>query len=136
MPENMKKPILIGIVLLCLASAGAITLLTRSERSGIPKSFATEMTWVKCRNPQCAAEYQITKKQYFLYVEKNQDWAAAGAPALICQECAEPAVYRAVKCGNCGLVFEMGTVPLDFQDRCPKCGFSKIEHDRKHRPSP
>jgi len=131
MPENIKKPILIAVVLVCLASAGAVALITRSRRSGIPKSFAKEMTWVKCRNPECGAEYQITKKEYFVYVEKNQDWQAAGAPALICNECGEPSIYRAVKCESCGLVFEMGSVPYDFQDRCPECKFSKLEQAGK-----
>jgi rubredoxin len=131
MPDNMKKPILILVVLVCLASAGAVTLVTRSKKDGIPKSFAKEMTWVKCRNPACNTEYQITKKEYFVYVERNQDWQAAGAPALICEKCGEPSIYRAVKCKSCGLVFEMGSVPLDFQDRCPKCKFSMLEHDKK-----
>ncbi|MHC4155264.1 MAG: hypothetical protein ACYST6_10135 [Planctomycetota bacterium] len=131
MPDNIKKPVLIAVVLGCLASAAAVTLVTRSKTGGIPKSFAKEMTWVKCRNPNCGAQYQITKKEYFVYVEKNQDWQAAGAPALICDNCGEPGIYRAVKCDNCSLVFEMGSVPLDFQDRCPKCKFSKLEHDKK-----
>lgn len=131
MAENMKKPILIAIVVLCIVAGGAVTLVSRSGRSGIPKSFATEMTWVKCRNPQCGTEYQITKKEYFLYVEKNQDWRSAGAPALTCQKCGEPGIYRAVKCESCGLVFEMGSVPLDYQDRCPECKFSKLEQNKK-----
>jgi hypothetical protein len=26
-------------------------------------------------------------------------------------------------------VFELGTVPHGFEDRCPKCGYSKLEED-------
>ncbi|HUT31635.1 MAG TPA: hypothetical protein VMX13_17735 [Sedimentisphaerales bacterium] len=131
MARNIRRPILIGVVLLCLASAGAVTLMTRSRRDGIPRSFAREMTWVKCRNPRCNAEYEISKKDYFVYVEKNQDWRSAGAPALVCEICGEPSIYRAVKCEGCGFVFEMGSVPLDYQDRCPRCKFSRLEHDKK-----
>jgi len=136
MEESAKKRILLGIIVVCFVTAGAITLLTRPRKGGIPESFATVMTWVKCRNPACEAEYQITKKQYFEYVEKHDDPSMGEAPPLICKKCGEHSVHRAVKCENCGLVFEMGTIRGDYQDRCPKCRHSKLETNRQKATAP
>ena len=101
--------------------------------SRIPESFAREKTWVKCRNQACEAEYEITKKEYFEYVEKHADLALLEVPPLVCKKCDQESVYRAVKCAKCGLVFETGTVPSDFEDRCPKCKYSKIEEGRRKK---
>jgi predicted RNA-binding Zn-ribbon protein involved in translation (DUF1610 family) len=119
----------------CLAAAGAITFKVRSKGGGIPKHFAKEKTWVKCRNPECGAEYQITKKEFFKYQEAHTDSTMMAAPLMPCRECGEESMARAVKCEKCGTVFEMYWKPFDFEDRCPKpeCGYSKIEEVRKAR---
>jgi len=131
MEKRVKKNALIGVIIGSLVLAAGITYMTRSPKGGIPKHFAQEMTWVKCRNPKCGAEYQISKKEYFEYVEEHHDPRIPHAPSLICQQCGQQSVYRAVKCERCGLVFEMGSVPGDYQDRCPKCSYSKLENEKK-----
>jgi len=99
--------------------------------------FSDETLWVKCRDPDCGAEYQMSKKECFKYIEEHADPMALTAPAMICEKCGEQSVYRAEKCGNpdCGLIFFRGSVPNDFPDRCPKCGYSVTEEQRKARRS-
>ncbi|HUW19459.1 MAG TPA: hypothetical protein VMW16_09165 [Sedimentisphaerales bacterium] len=106
-------------------------MVQQMQNTGIPEHFAHEMTWVKCRNPKCRAEYEITKKEYYEYLEKNTTATMMTVPALICTRCGELSVYRAIKCEKCGLVFEASWKRGDFEDRCPKCGYSKIEDERK-----
>lgn len=132
MNESQKKQILVGVIVGCLVLAGLITLISRPRRGGIPRRFAKELIWVKCRDPNCAAEYQITKKDYYVYIEKNAEPWAMEAPGLICKKCGSKSGYEAVKCEKCRLVFEVySSVPRSFRDRCPKCGYSKIEQDRE-----
>ena len=130
MTEPVKKKVIVGAIVGCLVLAAGITYVTNSPAGGIPKSFAKEVTWVKCRNPECEAEYQVTKKEYFQYQEEHYDPRVPGAPPMVCQQCGEESVYRAVKCEKCGLVFEMGTIRGDYNDRCPKCRYSKLEAEK------
>ena len=131
MDESKKKPIMIAVIVVCLGAAAVIAYKSTRRNEGIPAHFAKEMTWVKCRNPKCEAEYEITKKEYYEYLEKNTTATMMTVPALICTRCGELSVYRAIKCEKCGLVFEASWKRGDFEDRCPKCGYSKIEDERK-----
>ncbi|HUW19252.1 MAG TPA: hypothetical protein VMW16_08125 [Sedimentisphaerales bacterium] len=133
MDESKKKPIMIAVIVVCLGAAAVIAYKSTRRNEGIPAHFAKEMTWVKCRNPKCEAEYEITKKEYYEYLEKNTTPTMMSAPALICTKCGEPSVYRAVKCEkeDCGIVFEANWKRGDYEDRCPKCGHSQIERERK-----
>jgi len=133
MEESKKKRIMVGIIVVCLGLAGIITFRTLSGGPGIPGHFAKEMTWVKCRNPDCGAGYEITKMEYFKYVQKHDDPRLSEAPPLVCTKCGQKGIYIAIKCEKCGLVFERGTIPGDFEDRCPnpECSYSKEEVLRK-----
>ena len=107
-----------------------ITLATRSKEGDVPERFAKEQVWVKCRKPDCGAEYQINKKYYFEYVTEHR--TGLSVPPLPCEKCEEMSIYRVVKCEKCGLIFEMGAAgPGDLADRCPECSYSKIEEGRK-----
>ena len=137
MEESKKKPIMIGVIIVCIAVAGIITYSRHSGSGGgvdgIPEG---EMIWVKCNNPNCKVEYQMGLKAYFKYMEEHANPMAPTAPPLICKECGEPSAYRAEKCENpdCGIVFIQGSSgPGDFADRCPKCGQSATEESRKRR---
>jgi len=131
MEESLKRRILLGVTAGCLVLTVLITSMSRSRRGGIPGRFAKELIWVKCRDPNCAAQYQITKKKYYVHIEKNTELWAMKPPGLICKKCGKKSVYEAVKCEKCRLVFEVYTVARDFRDRCPNCGNSKIEKDRE-----
>jgi hypothetical protein len=130
MDQAAKKPIMIGIIVGCLIIAGAITFMARSGNK-VPGSFAGKQIWVKCRD--CGATYQISKKAYFDYQQEHDDPTSPAVPVMVCRECGKKSVYRAVKCEKCGKIFEFGTVPNDYQDRCPECGYSKKETERTVR---
>jgi hypothetical protein len=107
-----------------------------SPRStGIESIPETDMIWVKCKNSDCKAAYQMSKRAYFKYIQENIEPMAMVAPPLVCEKCAKKSIYRAEKCVNqdCGIVFLRGSVPNDFADRCPACGNSSIEEQRKRR---
>lgn len=131
MDEKTKKLIMAGVIVVCLVAAGVITCKAHRPKGPNLKPFKDKTTWVKCRNPACGAAYQMNLKEYYEYVQKHADYRSLLPPPLICQECGEPSVYMAVKCPKCGDIFERGIVPADFADRCPNCGYSQIEWDRK-----
>ena len=132
MDESRKKPIMIAVILICLVAAGAVTYMTRSKGPGdvdtIPEG---EKVWIKCNNPACKAEYQMSKKEYFKYLEEHIDPRSLTTPGIVCKKCGKKSAYRAEKCPKCGTIFFRGQKPGDFADRCPKCGFSATEEKRK-----
>ena len=136
MEESKKKPIMIGIIVVCLALAGLITYMRYSKSSGgIADIPSEEMVWVKCSNKACNAEYQMGKRDYYKFVQEHINPLSSTAPPLVCQKCGQESIYLAEKCGNpqCGIVFFVGSVPGDFPDRCPKCKQSATEESRKKR---
>ncbi len=131
MEEGKKKMIMIGVIVVCIVAAIIITIVTRSSDQGTIDSIkrGEAMFWIKCRNPQCENTWQMDKKDYFEYVEKNR--IGMTVPGVVCPKCGEESGYRAEKCEKCGFIFERGSVPNDKPDRCPKCGFSAMEDLRK-----
>ncbi|UCC99903.1 MAG: hypothetical protein JSW66_08475 [Phycisphaerales bacterium] len=137
MEDSKKKPIMIAVIIVCLGVAGAVTFLrSGGSEGGIDSLSDDKMTWVNCNNPQCKAEYEMSEKQYFKGIEERMNPAAMlSTPALVCEKCDEPSVYKAFKCGNpsCSAVFFANSVPNDFADRCPECKRSETEEIRKAR---
>jgi len=136
MEEEKKKPIMIGVIVGCLAVAGAITYFTHSGGGGgIPDTFADEYVWMVCRNPACGHSWEMNKKEYYEMVEqfRIENPGVMENPAATCPKCGEPSGYAGFKCEKCGLVFEKAAVPNTFEDKCPKCGYSAIEEGRKKR---
>ena len=136
MDESKKKPVMIAVIVICLVAAGAIFWGTRSGGGGsisdIPDS---EKTWVICLNKSCNAQYEMSLKEYYKFLRDNANPMAPSAPAMTCETCGEPSVYKAEKCQNpaCGIVFRSGSVPNDHADRCPKCKQSATEELREAR---
>jgi hypothetical protein len=132
MEDSKKKPIMIGVIIVCLVLAGVITFATRSGSSGGVEDLKRGvMYWVKCTAEDCEHEWEMDRKDYFQYLKEHQDPMSMSAPGVECDECGEESGFRAEKCEQCELIFIRGTVPHDFADRCPDCSHSKTERLRK-----
>ena len=128
--EDKTKLVKIVVIAACLILAIAITLATREGGGGVVTS---DKIWVKCDNPDCYAEYQMTYEEYgdAIYGDDSADPKMMTVNVLVCQECEEESVYNATKCSNkeCGIVFISIPNPgaQDYPDRCPECGDSEME---------
>jgi ssDNA-binding Zn-finger/Zn-ribbon topoisomerase 1 len=128
MEEGKKKMVMVGIIAGCIVAAVVITVVTRSGGEGGLDSLrkGQEMYWIKCRDPKCENTWQMDKKDYFEYVEKNR--AGFTVPGIPCPKCGGKTGYLAIKCPKCGYIFEKSP---EGGDRCPKCGYSALEEVRK-----
>jgi hypothetical protein len=124
MDAEKKKPILIGIIVACLILAGGVYFMTAGGGSD-PSLKRGSLIWVKCANPNCNAEYQMEKMDYYMPGGKSS------SERPTCKQCNEPSLYDAIKCEKCGIVFVPGSVKNDVRDRCPECGYSKGEGTTK-----
>jgi DNA-directed RNA polymerase subunit RPC12/RpoP len=86
-----------------------------------------------CRlDPACGATFEMGKRDYFKTVEDATKPGVMITPAITCTKCRRQAAMRAVKCENCGTVFLWDSVPRDYSDRCPKCGYSEMEKQQQN----
>jgi predicted Zn-ribbon and HTH transcriptional regulator len=130
-----KNTIYTLIIVVCFIGAGVLAY-TFIFSSGGSQISDDEMTWVKCNNPACGAEYEMGKRKYYEDVEEKAQAnpMAMTSPPLTCEKCGKNSIYRAIKCENCGNVFIEGISGAnDLSDRCPKCKHSAIEDSRKAR---
>ena len=138
MEDSKKKPIMIGVIVVCLVVAGLFTYARRGGGGGIDSIPESNMTWVKCSNPSCKAEYEMGERAYHTAMKErsNPQPRSMSPSALTCEKCSKDSLFRAEKCANtsCGIVFIQGIAGQnDFSDRCPKCGQSETEEIRKRR---
>lgn len=137
MDESMKKPIMLGVIVVCLIAAGIITLkFSTGGSSGTYEGVDEKETMlVLCRNPQCEANYSMSAIGYYKALDelRAENPSQLGTPPLACRECGEESVFEAVKCDKCSLIFEKGSVPDKLGDTCPKCGYSRREATRGKR---
>ncbi|MFA5251104.1 MAG: hypothetical protein WC454_00765 [Phycisphaerae bacterium] len=125
MEESKKKIIMIGIIVACIVAAIVITVATQSSGDGVDSLRRGQaMVWIKCRSPKCENTWQMDKKDYFEYLEKNR--SGMTVPGIACPKCNEVSGYRAEKCAKCDTIFERVT-GSSVIDKCPKCGYSKLE---------
>jgi len=137
MEDSKKKPIMIGVIAVCLVVAGLVTFMRSSGGGGgidaIPEG---KMTWVKCSNPSCNAEYEMSEKEFYKAQAERFNPLARTATPLTCEKCGKDSLFQAFKCANpsCGNVFIRGVSGQnDFPDRCPKCKQSETEEIRRKR---
>jgi len=135
MDAGQKKPIMIAIIVVCFAAAGAITYFTRPPKSTGGGINADTLIWLKCNNPACKAEYQVTLGEYREMVKEQLYMDDSDRlPAATCQKCGKPSAFKAIKCPKCGTLFFEGQAgPHDYTDRCPKCKYSAREEELKKR---
>ena len=133
MDEAKKKPVMIGIIVVCLFVAAAVTIATRPRKGGIPEDFKKETVWLLCRNPNCKAFFEMNKYDYYKFME---DYAKthrmdAPTPLLKCEKCGQESCFEGVKCAKCGNLFKKSWKKGVYADQCPKCGYSKIKENRE-----
>jgi hypothetical protein len=140
MDDSKKKPIMIIVIVASLAIAGYVTFSGGSGGSGADTIPEGEKRWVKCNNPACKAEYEMSKRDYYKALEENPNMnpMATGPVPITCEKCGKKSLFGAEKCPtpDCGTVFIEGsgvTKPGDFADRCPKCKLSAVEERMKSR---
>ena len=104
-----------------------------SNRGGLSGLSDTERIWVKCA--KCGRNYQMGLRQFYLEIEEKASAHPEQMTAhpLTCRICGQDAVQKAYKCNQCGVVFLAGSVRGDYEDRCPKCRYSRTEAVRKAR---
>ncbi len=125
MEDRQKNVVKIIVAVICILIAAFVLFKTFFGGGGL-ESVQGE-TWMKCVNPDCEAEFQISEKEYINFVNENIDPEAETIPPMQCPQCNEKSAYRATKCEKCGTVFIQRPQPDGFSDRCPNCGYSKIE---------
>jgi phage FluMu protein Com len=126
MEESAKKTLLIVVAVACIAAAGIITYKTMGGGTTAIGQPTSKM-WVKCNNPKCGNEYQISAKEYTDFMMSNggpRQFIMSGAVPMKCPKCNEDSVFKAMKCEKCGKVFFPGTVEGKAEDTCPGCGYS------------
>jgi phage FluMu protein Com len=131
----MKNIIYAIVIVICVLVAAVVFVKTHSGHvNGIDSIPESEKTWVKC--VQCGAAYQMSEREYYRQIEdrmRAHPTPMTVTPRLTCAKCGKDGIVRAVRCEKCGEIFVQRSVPADFEDRCPKCGYSKTEAGRKAR---
>ncbi|MBM4027857.1 MAG: hypothetical protein FJ280_21020 [Planctomycetes bacterium] len=130
----MKNTIYAVVIAVCIVGAVVVFVVGRRGSSGVGAIADSEMVWVKCT--RCNQGYEMGLRQYYKESQEKLQASPSGmmmAPPLTCQQCGKDGIVRAHKCENekCGEIFRAGSVPNDFEDRCPKCKHSATEAKRK-----
>jgi DNA-directed RNA polymerase subunit RPC12/RpoP len=97
-----------------------------------------------CANPDCKAVAELSRDEYRDIMQEEMENSEGGpmgmmmpgmGPMVItCTECSEKSLYMARKCEECEEIFiEDYTVTDDYPDRCPECGYSRMEDMRNKR---
>ncbi len=126
MDEAKKKPVMIGIIVVCLVLAGIITAVTWEGGAG-PTSPTGPLT-LMCTNEDCGAVFELAREK--LAEAVGPGMRMMGPPVVACQECGQRTAYITRTCPKCEALF----IPLPstdgYGDRCPECGFSPTEDRR------
>ena len=91
-----------------------------------------------CLNDACNAAFEMDTEKFRSEVTNLLSDPAGGQPQInltfTCPKCSRQTAQAATKCAKCENIF----VPAyktseDFPDKCPKCGYSEIEHRKQLR---
>jgi len=129
MEQSKKKVFMVGVAAVCIIAAGLVAYMNLPKSSGVDTLSSTTLTWVKCTEKNCGAEYQMNIRDFYKTVEQ-QEPIIGSTPPIPCKNCGKTTVYRAYKCEKCGLVFFAGINREDFEDKCSGCGYSKTEENK------
>jgi len=116
--DDSKKPLMIGIIVGCLALAGIITYWSSQEEDHLA-GLEGETQLMRCR--QCKEVFEMPLADYLKAIQEKT--TGPQIPGLTCPKCGKNSAYAAIKCPNCGIVFEEGALgPTEPSDKCPECG--------------
>ena len=136
MDDNTKKNIKLGIAIVALILAAVITYFSYSGGGGGTDRLNRTLYMI-CKNKDCPEkEYEITEDEFREMIQMRVSQGGAGLvmgqrQVFECKHCGQETAYIAQKCEECGNFFSINYgVTDDYPDRCPKCGYSKIEKAR------
>ena len=97
-----------------------------------------------CANPDCGVTLEVNRDEYRDMMQEQMENSEGGPMGMMmpgmgpmvmtCTECDEKSLYMARKCEECEEVFiEDYTITDDYPDRCPECGYSRMEDMRENR---
>jgi predicted RNA-binding Zn-ribbon protein involved in translation (DUF1610 family) len=137
----------IGLIIsVCLLVIGAIFMSLSGGDAGSTVSLKSQSVGVVCLNPDCGYKEAMDRSSYQqLVMEKDDELGitpedkAMGRGRgvgtieipLTCPKCGEDSFISGHICGNpdCGEIFP--PQETDPRDKCPKCGYSRIEEIKK-----
>lgn len=122
-PSRIK----LGIAALCFVLAGLVWALTRGSSGSLQDVPEGDLTWTLCLS--CGYTEQMPVRNFFTEQQQEmlQTHNMMTPPMITCPRCGKKQMVRALKCERCGTIFAVDSVPGDYYDRCPKCGYSALE---------
>ena len=130
MDEEKKRKVMLGVVIGCFSLAMILFLTT----SGIFKKKykgSNEPIVMLCVNPECNADFDLERDDYRDQMSQiPMMMMMESTPPLECTSCNKRSAFRATVCESCDSLFLPTPSSDDFPDRCPECGYSKIEERR------
>ena len=79
MEDSKKKPVMIGVIVACLAVAAVIFIKTSSQDSA-STNLKGQKIWLKCTDKACGAEYQMELQKYRDLIAKKGSMMSMRAP--------------------------------------------------------
>ncbi|MBN2271146.1 MAG: hypothetical protein JXN61_11060 [Sedimentisphaerales bacterium] len=133
MDAAQKKPLMVGIIIVCFGVAAFISFRGRGGGVEVAEVPEDATIWVKCVNLKCNGGntvYEMNEREYLDF--QREHLAEDTTPGMVCPKCGKPSVFEAMKCPKCGNVFISGEAGREgFSDRCPKCKYSQREEEEK-----
>ena len=142
MDDTGKKKLRIGIIIASLTLAAVITYVTSSGGDSGGSNRGSRVIYIMCDNQDCPeSEYEVSTEQYremMQAVQSPEDRLTGpmmGPMALECKNCSQETAYMSQKCEECETFFSIDYdgASDDYPDRCPECGFSRIEEGQSNR---
>ena len=134
MDPEVKRKVMIGAIVICLAAAIVITIISINRRAIAPgPSGPIQML---CTNPDCGKTYVMSRDEFNRISQEARggQMGEDGLPTprrrvtFTCPSCGQESGHVAKKCKKCANVFIGGASPADkFPDKCPACGYSEME---------
>jgi len=134
--ERNKTKKMIMAAIACIVLIVSIMLIASMRtRDGMANS--DKKTTLICKNTNCKAVYEVSTTQLDdLLAANNPDGGLVMNPdmksmTVKCKKCGEKSAQIGMKCKKCGRLFVLNyDATNDYPDRCPSCGYSKLEERR------